>query len=312
MLEVEDKYPVDSIESGHVVHFYEDDDSLAQLAGAYLAAALLAGGAAVSIATASHTRMILEAIAETGVDVRQAELGGQLWTLDADESIARIAPGGRMAPDEFATLIGGVIREAGRDGRQIRAYGEMVARLWESGHVGCAIDLEQHWNDLAAESPFGLFCAYSMDSMVDGQHDDFEHVCRLHSDVLECAPMPVAEASRRFTSSLAAAGLARRYVKARLEEWGCSRLIDDAVIAVSELAANAVQYGGTDFTVGLDRAGHRLRLSVGDPSVEPPALGSPGPFASGGRGLPMIARLSSAWGHQRVDGGKIVWLDLPA
>jgi anti-sigma regulatory factor (Ser/Thr protein kinase) len=313
MLDLKDKDPIELVAGGHVVHFYEDDESLVQLAGGYLSAGLLAGDSVVAIATQPHTNRILEVIREDGLDVRRAKRNGRLIVLDADEGLARIFQNGTPDSAEFDGLIGGAIRRAGRKGRPVRAYGEMVARLWERGDIPGAIELERRWNGLSLQSPFGLLCAYPTgEGAVAGRPEDLVRICRLHSDTLDGAPRPSAEAFRRFIAGAAAASLARRYVTAQLEEWGYRQVIDDAVIAVSELAANAVLHAGSDFTVGLSRIGNRLRLTVTDPSTDPPRLGHPGPLALGGRGLPMVARLASAWGHEQTGGGKIVWVDLPA
>ncbi|HEX4865036.1 MAG TPA: MEDS domain-containing protein, partial [Acidimicrobiales bacterium] len=239
---------------------------------------------------------------------------GRLLLLDAHETLSRISAQGSLQPARFGDVVGGVIRRAGWAERPVRAYGEMVAVLWERGNVAGAIELEGLWDKLIRQLPFALFCAYPLRSVGDVECDaEFAHVCRLHSQVIGGAPVPAAaESSRRFVAGMAAAALARRYVTATLEDWGRPGAIHDALIVVSELAANAVQYAGGDFTVSLSRLADSLRLTVGDPNPDPPRLGTPGPLALGGRGMRMIDRIAAAWGHDRAGAGKLVWVDLAA
>jgi hypothetical protein len=51
---------------------------------------------------------------------------------------------------------------------------------------------------------------------------------------------------------------------------------------------------------------------VSDPGPGFPVLGTPEPNASGtgGYGLTLVARLSSRWGAEQVDGAMMVWFEL--
>ena len=103
-----------------------------------------------------------------------------------------------MVRDAFFEVIGGVIRDAVGTGRPVRAYGEMVALLWEAGDVLAAIDLETLWNELASELPFALYCAYHSESVAANEHADALHdVCRLHSAVIP-SPGEVVDVSADF------------------------------------------------------------------------------------------------------------------
>lgn len=314
MLDTRDMDPVELADGGHAVYFYDDDEGLVGLVGQYFVSAVAAGESVVAIATAAHRKSFLATMSESGIDVDRAASEGRLVLLDADHTLSQIAPLGALRASDFEQVVGGVVSEAGRGERPVRAYGEMVAVLWDRGDVAGAIELERLWEKLGRQLPFALLCAYPLAAVGDVDKDeDFDHVCRLHSDVVGGAPLPaLAESFHRFVASKTAASLARRYVTTTLEQWQCPEAIDDALIVVSELAANSVQYAGGDFTVGLSRLAGSLRVTVGDPSPDPPRLGNPGLFALGGRGLPMIDRLATAWGQHRAGSGKLVWVDLAA
>ncbi|TDC16820.1 SpoIIE family protein phosphatase [Actinomadura bangladeshensis] len=117
-------------------------------------------------------------------------------------------------------------------------------------------------------------------------------------------------ASATFPSTAAAVADARRFVRKVLADWGMDEAADDAVLATSELATNAIAYAGTSFEVSC-------RLEDGDIKIEVrdrhPTRGieMPGVTASSGRGLPSIARLAASWGVSYDRRTKGVWFRLP-
>jgi anti-sigma regulatory factor (Ser/Thr protein kinase) len=106
---------------------------------------------------------------------------------------------------------------------------------------------------------------------------------------------------------------ARRYVRELLEQCDASSLEASAELAVSELATNAVLHGRTPFTVTVMRTVHGVRIEVADRSPLPPQVRRLSTFASTGRGLRLVASVSSDWGVVPVppDGraGKTVWFE---
>jgi hypothetical protein len=62
----------------------------------------------------------------------------------------------------YMDVVGGLVAEAAKVGRPIRAFGEMVAVLWKAGNTAGVIKLEKFWNDLAKKYDFTLFCGYPM------------------------------------------------------------------------------------------------------------------------------------------------------
>ena len=80
------------------------------------------------------------------------------------------------------------MRDAAASGRRVRAYGEMVALLWDAGDVLGAIELETLWHELGRELSFSLFCSYPASSVSGPEHAQALHqVCHLHSAVLRPA-----------------------------------------------------------------------------------------------------------------------------
>ena len=291
----------------HVVQFYDRESDLARAVGAYLAQAVRAGDASIVIATPAHGAAFRDELAAAGLDPARIDRDGAARWLDAATILSQVMPEGRIDPQAFQTVVGGVMREAAQSGREIRAYGEMVGLLWDAGDVLGAIELEKLWNGLARELRFSLWCAYHGHSLaVHERAEELHEVCHLHTCVIDEATARFAAvadgplAARRFVSSV----LARRPYEGRVSG-------GDAKLVVSELATNAVIHAGTPFAVSVRCNGPSVRISVRDWSRTQPVLRNRGPASPSGRGLHLVTALTKAWGVDSDPDGKAVWAELP-
>jgi anti-sigma regulatory factor (Ser/Thr protein kinase) len=109
----------------------------------------------------------------------------------------------------------------------------------------------------------------------------------------------------------AAAAAARRHVRAAIFAWDIPVDIDVAVLLTSELVTNAVR-NETGDTVLLTIACvcGQLRVDVHDTSCAPPVPIEAPANAEAGRGLMLVATLSTDWGYHRTSGGKAVYFTL--
>jgi hypothetical protein len=314
---------VQSAPRAHVVQFYGHDDELVESVGGYLAEAIEAGGVAIVIATEAHRRAFTEHLGGARIDpgaggAGLGPSGGSLVLLDADEAMATLLIDGRLARQRFDKLIGDLIRDATAAGRPVRAYGEIVARMWAGGYVTAALELEGLWNDLGREADFSLYCAYPLASVEgEGDVDAFHEVCRQHSAVvgapvslprLGVAPLELA---RTFSPVGLGPTEARRFVTDTLAAWGHLGLVEDAAVITTELATNAVVHAQTEFTVSVcRRPDGTIRVTVADGSPEPPRQRHPEPFDGSGRGLRLVAAIATGWGTDALTDGKVVWAQL--
>ncbi|WP_433324248.1 SpoIIE family protein phosphatase [Spirillospora sp. CA-294931] len=116
--------------------------------------------------------------------------------------------------------------------------------------------------------------------------------------------------SATFPSAAGSVADARRFVRRVLTDWGVEESADDAVLATSELATNAVTYAGTSFEVACRLGDGEIQVEVRD--LHPTrTISMPGINASSGRGLPSIARLALSWGVTYDRRTKGVWFRLP-
>jgi len=298
----------------HIVQFYDVDGDLVASVATHLAGALEADDAAVVIATAAHRRAFARAMVRRGIDVPAARAGGRLVELDAAQTLGCFMRDGMPDPAGFDAAVGGVVRRACEGGRRARAFGEMVALLWDEGQVGAVIALEALWNRLALQLPFSLVCGYPSEVVAGEEHAAAcAHMCSLHSWVVGGPRIPVSESRRSFPGTPHSARAARRFVGATLQAWGRGDLVDDAMLVSAELAANAVVHARSEFEVVLtQRNDGVVRIAVRDASAAPPvSAAAPWPVPSG-RGLVLVGALSERWGHEMLEGGKLVWAEFAA
>jgi len=174
---------------GHVVQFYSDDSFLLEELSKFVGTGLVAGDAAVVIATQAHLDGLADRLVSRALSVSKAAREGRYIALDAAKTLAKFMLNGQPDPVAFATTMGAVLRRAaaaakGQDSRVI-AFGEMVALLWADGNTDAAIKLEQLWNDLARQHAFSLHCAYPISGFSDKTHAaPFLKICSEHSAVI--------------------------------------------------------------------------------------------------------------------------------
>jgi serine phosphatase RsbU (regulator of sigma subunit)/anti-sigma regulatory factor (Ser/Thr protein kinase) len=112
-------------------------------------------------------------------------------------------------------------------------------------------------------------------------------------------------------------GRARRLVADALDDPAYDAVVDSAVLLTSELSENAVLHAGTEFEVEVRADASAVTITVSDRGSGPleEHLAQPrrryGRAASHGRGLAMLARISSAWGtRHESDGTHRTWFTL--
>lgn len=115
-----------------------------------------------------------------------------------------------------------------------------------------------------------------------------------------------------LAADVSSARAGRRFVADVLSDWNLSDLTDDVQLCASELIANAVRHAGTSIVLTVRLAGDLLvEVADADPELRRPVPPAPADLlATSGRGLQIVAAVSTDWGVRSVPGGKVIWFAL--
>jgi hypothetical protein len=167
--------------ANHLVSFYPQDADLIDELDGYIYAGVSGGDGCIVIATPEHRHALNERLASLGVDLERAASDQTYIALDAEETLAAFMDNDWPDAEKFQKVIRRVLMTARGPGRNVRAFGEMVAILWGNGLQDAAIRLEYLWNDLIRSESLHLFCAYPARFFNRDGAEGFPSVCAAHS-----------------------------------------------------------------------------------------------------------------------------------
>jgi anti-sigma regulatory factor (Ser/Thr protein kinase) len=121
---------------------------------------------------------------------------------------------------------------------------------------------------------------------------------------------PTITAETVFPAVPESVGSARRFTRAALGRHDVEpRLIDTAMLLVSELATNAIVHAASSLRLRID-VGEDIRVEVSDENDTPPVVGDPQADHESGRGLAIVTTLADDWSWSPRSTGKAVWFSL--
>jgi anti-sigma regulatory factor (Ser/Thr protein kinase) len=124
--------------------------------------------------------------------------------------------------------------------------------------------------------------------------------------------MPLRQPALPLDADPGSVKRARTRVRALFERLDRLDLLDAAETGTSELVTNAVLHGAPPISLRVRGTQHHPRVEVHDGSRRPPAMTFDATdedqrWATYGRGLGLVAMLSTAWGADLTPDGKVVW-----
>jgi hypothetical protein len=171
--------PANPTPAEHVVQFFDDAESLAIGAAAFISEGLHTGEPGLVVAREANLRRIVQELDRLGVD--DAARARHLLTYDAHALLARFTRNGVPDPELFEQAVVPVVE---RLGARRRIYGEMVDILAEEGNFLGVYQLEMLWTTLGERMPFTLLCGYgSAHFAAPTAGGRLRHVCALHQRV---------------------------------------------------------------------------------------------------------------------------------
>jgi hypothetical protein len=115
-----------------------------------------------------------------------------------------------------------------------------------------------------------------------------------------------------YVPTSAVPGRARLRLTPILQAWGLSAPeLDDTLLVMNELVANAVDHARTPLVLLVSFTGAVVLIEVIDDSADEPRLQPFDLTASRGRGLQFVDSLAERWGWRAHSGGKAVWAEMP-
>jgi anti-sigma regulatory factor (Ser/Thr protein kinase) len=100
-------------------------------------------------------------------------------------------------------------------------------------------------------------------------------------------------------------------VCSQITGWELPGLAEPAALLASELVTNALRHASGPIELQALLLDEMVTLAVRDAEAPLPRLRRVGESDEGGRGLQLVASLSSRWGARPTAAGKVVWCDLP-
>jgi hypothetical protein len=169
----------------HLVQIYESDEVVLDSLEGFTSSGFDCGDSVIIIATKSHLDLLAEKLSLKGYNLDMLKATHQYIPLNAEEVLSKFMRKGW--PDEilFMDVVKDlVILARGENSRNVRAYGEMVAILWEQGHSGATVHLEHLWNKFCDTEAFCLFCAYPKSGFTQDLNSSIDHICSTHTRII--------------------------------------------------------------------------------------------------------------------------------
>jgi predicted metallopeptidase len=152
----------------HSVQVYENEEIFLDTLEAFVMAGFHRNDAIIIIATPEHRAALAARLERNGINVAAVASAGQYIARDARASLAHFMFDGWPAESRFQAMVEELLAKARAKHPTVRAFGEMVALLWDEKLYRATMRLEHMWTQLCEREKFPLFCAYPKASFESG------------------------------------------------------------------------------------------------------------------------------------------------
>jgi len=177
----------------HAVQLYENDKVFLNTLESFAGAGLIAGDSVIIIATAEHLAAIETRLINQGFNMHFLVSANRYIALNAEDTLKKFMISEQINEGLFMDCITKVIHRGQKNTGKIRAFGEMVAVLWQRGLREATIELERLWNKLHHKDNFTLFCAYPKNIFNGDINTSIHAICSEHHKMIDGAPRPSTE-----------------------------------------------------------------------------------------------------------------------
>lgn len=169
----------------HVLQIYENDEIFLDSLAGFMGGGIKADECVIVIATREHLAALHQLLTSYGISVSTLVGDERYIPLNAEATLSKFMRNGYPDEQLFNETISFLLDRATSKGRRIRAFGEMVAILWEKGYQGAAIQLEGLWNQLMKTRNFTLFCAYPRSGFTGNADESIKKICDCHTKLIK-------------------------------------------------------------------------------------------------------------------------------
>ena len=168
----------------HLIQIYENDDVILDCLQGFVSSGFNSGDSVIIIATGPHLQALKKRLTKAGYDLRSLIASNQYISMEAEQCLAKFMVHGWPVEHKFTAFVNDVVSKARGEHDKMRAYGEMVAILWEQGHSGATVQLEHLWNFFCTREAFCLFCAYPRSGFTQDLGSSVNHICSAHTKMI--------------------------------------------------------------------------------------------------------------------------------
>ncbi len=168
----------------HVVQLYENDAALLSLLEDFVVGGVSVNDCIIVIATEPHLVALRQRMVENGMNVDALCKNGQYFPLDAEEVLSRFMVNDWPDALLFDAVVSELFNRVRKSQKPVRAFGEMVAVLWDQGNTAATVRLEHLWNDFFEKEAFSLFCAYPKNKFPEDTLHTLTSICKAHSKII--------------------------------------------------------------------------------------------------------------------------------
>jgi hypothetical protein len=168
----------------HVVQIYENDTVFMDLLEGYVTGGFKAGDCVILILSKEHRSELYQRLYARNLSLNEMILSHQFMALDAEQILAKFMVQDWPDEERFMNVVSNLISVARKNGRPIRAFGEMVATLWAQGNNAATMQVERLWNRFCEKEKFTLFCAYPRSGFSEHADESMMHICGKHTKMV--------------------------------------------------------------------------------------------------------------------------------
>jgi len=168
----------------HLVQIYDHDDVFLDSLEGFVAGGIRNNDGVIVIATGAHLLALEDRLITRGCDFIGARSRDQYIAVEAEEALSRFMIEGWPNDELFRLFVTELLMRGRGNGRQVRAFGEMVALLWAQGHNGATVRLEHLWHMFCRQEAFCLFCAYPKTGFTQDASASIREICETHTKIV--------------------------------------------------------------------------------------------------------------------------------